>query len=152
MLITELISYLRFGALYEISRLRLFIPDIYIAPLQKAYSEALSVQLRPKGNFLRSLQKEDTLQAQRKWEFIPSGGPITEKARRCLSAERARGTKSSPRAEERRARRNLNPKPVYRDQSSKMGHNHPSIAIQVLQSHIYKMPWETGSQCRASRM
>src|SRR6218665_2469986 len=32
-------------------------------------------------------------------------GPITEKALRCLSAERARGTKSSPRAEERRARR-----------------------------------------------
>jgi len=32
-------------------------------------------------------------------------GPITEKARRCLSAERARGTKSSPRTEERRARR-----------------------------------------------
>ena len=31
--------------------------------------------------------------------------PITEKARRCLSAERARGTKSSPRAEERKARR-----------------------------------------------
>jgi len=31
--------------------------------------------------------------------------PITEKARRCLSAERARGTNSSPRAEERRARR-----------------------------------------------
>ena len=32
-------------------------------------------------------------------------GPITEKTLRCLSAERARGTKSSPRAEERRARR-----------------------------------------------
>src|SRR6218665_1860427 len=31
-------------------------------------------------------------------------GTITEKARRCLSAEPARGTKSSPRAEERRAR------------------------------------------------
>ena len=32
-------------------------------------------------------------------------GPNTEKARRCLSAERARGTKSSPQAEERKARR-----------------------------------------------
>src|SRR6218665_2198039 len=32
-------------------------------------------------------------------------GLITEKARRCLSAERALGTKSSPRSEERSARR-----------------------------------------------
>src|SRR6218665_23601 len=32
-------------------------------------------------------------------------GPITEKALRCLSAGWARGTKSSPREEERRARR-----------------------------------------------
>jgi len=38
-----------------------FIPDIYIAPLQVTYSEALSVQLRPNRNVLRSLQKEDTL-------------------------------------------------------------------------------------------
>jgi len=40
------------------------IPDIYIAPLQETYSqysEVLSVQLRPKRNVLRSLQKEDTL-------------------------------------------------------------------------------------------
>src|SRR6218665_677831 len=36
------------------------IPDIYIAPLHETYSEALSVQLRPKRNVLRSLQKEDT--------------------------------------------------------------------------------------------
>ena len=38
-----------------------FIPDIYIAPLQETYSEALSVQLRSKRNVLRSLQKEDML-------------------------------------------------------------------------------------------
>src|SRR6218665_2852414 len=38
-----------------------FIPGIYIAPLQETYSEALSVQLRPKRNVLRSLQKEDAL-------------------------------------------------------------------------------------------
>src|SRR6218665_1672840 len=38
-----------------------FIQDIYIAPLQETYSEALSVQLRSKRNVLRSLQKEDTL-------------------------------------------------------------------------------------------
>src|SRR6218665_1823026 len=36
-----------------------FIPDIYIAPLQETYSEALSVQLQSKRNVLRSLQKED---------------------------------------------------------------------------------------------
>jgi len=47
-------------------------------------------------------------------------GPITEKARRCLSAKRALGTKSSPRAEERRARREaIDLKPAYRDQSIK---------------------------------
>jgi len=39
--------------------IRSVIPNIYIAPLQKTYSEALSVQLRPKRNVLRSLQKED---------------------------------------------------------------------------------------------
>src|SRR6218665_3211884 len=38
-----------------------WIPDIYIAPLQETYSEALSVQLGPKRNVLRSLQKEDRL-------------------------------------------------------------------------------------------
>src|SRR6218665_2918252 len=40
---------------------RSFIPDIYIAPLKETYTEPLSVQLRPKRNVLRSLQKEDTL-------------------------------------------------------------------------------------------
>jgi len=38
-----------------------FIPDIDIAPHHETYSEALSVQLRPKRNVLRSWQKEDTL-------------------------------------------------------------------------------------------
>jgi len=38
-----------------------FIPDIYIAPLQETYSEALSIQLRSKRNILTSLEKEDTL-------------------------------------------------------------------------------------------
>src|SRR6218665_693721 len=38
-----------------------FIPNIYIAPLQETYSEALSVQLRSKRNVLGSLQKEDML-------------------------------------------------------------------------------------------
>src|SRR6218665_609946 len=38
-----------------------FIPEIYIAPLQETYSEALSVQLRSKRSVLRSLQKEEML-------------------------------------------------------------------------------------------
>src|SRR6218665_2231279 len=52
-------------------------PVLYIAPLRETYSEALSVQLRPKRNVLGSLQKEDIVleqQAQRRREFIPSGG------------------------------------------------------------------------------
>src|SRR6218665_3316206 len=32
-----------------------------LAPLQETYSEALSVQIWPKRNVLRSLQREDTL-------------------------------------------------------------------------------------------
>jgi len=86
-----------------------FISNIYIAPLQEVYSEALSVQLRPKRNALRSLLKEDTLfrgskrNVRGSWSHVE--GPITENARRCLSAESIRGTKSSPRAEERSARR-----------------------------------------------
>src|SRR6218665_1974540 len=83
-----------------------FIPDIYIAPLKETYSELLSVQLLTK-NVLRSLQKEDTLfrgsQRNVRGSSFQAERPITEKARRCLSAERARGTKSSPRAEKRSA-------------------------------------------------
>ena len=86
-----------------------FLPDIYIAPLQETYSEALSVQLRSKRNVLRSLQKEDMLfwgsRRSERGSSFQVEGPITEKALCCFSAERARGTKSSPRAEERRARR-----------------------------------------------
>ena len=48
-------------ALYKNVYFHSFIPDIYIAPLQETYSEALSVQLRSKRNVLRSLQKEDFL-------------------------------------------------------------------------------------------
>src|SRR6218665_2896562 len=86
-----------------------FIPDIYIAPLQETYLEALSVQLRPKRNILRSLQEEGMLfrgsKRSVRWSSFQVEGPITEKVRPCLRAERARGTKSSPRAEERRAGR-----------------------------------------------
>src|SRR6218665_2693621 len=84
-----------------------FIPDIYIAPLQETYTEPLSVQLRPKRNVLRSLQKEDTMSRGSKrsvgGSLFQVGGANNRES--CLSAERTRGTKSSPRAEERRARR-----------------------------------------------
>ena len=36
--------------IFKGSSLHSFIPDIYIAPLQETYSEALSVQLRQKRN------------------------------------------------------------------------------------------------------
>src|SRR6218665_1438919 len=45
-----------------------FIPDIYIAPLQETYSEALSVQLWSKRNVLRSLQKEDMIGLEKLWQ------------------------------------------------------------------------------------
>src|SRR6218665_3614299 len=38
-----------------------FILEIYIAPLQETYLETLSVQPRPKRNYLRSLKEEDKL-------------------------------------------------------------------------------------------
>jgi len=38
-----------------VSFIHSFIPDVYIVPLQETYSEALTVQLRPKRNVLRSL-------------------------------------------------------------------------------------------------
>src|SRR6218665_3776546 len=55
-----------------------FIPDIYIAPLQETYSEALSVQLWPKRNVFKKVVERRHIvlgqQAQRKRELIPSGG------------------------------------------------------------------------------
>src|SRR6218665_3818018 len=62
-------------------------------------------------------------QAQCKRKLIPSGRPITEKARRCISAERARGTKSSPRAEERRARREARSQTGLQRRVKNDGHN-----------------------------
>src|SRR6218665_567151 len=85
-----------------------FIPDIYIAPLQETYTEPLSVQLRPKRNVLRSLQKEDTLYRGSKRSVLgifQVAGSNNRESSKLFSAERTRGTKSSPRAEERRARR-----------------------------------------------
>ena len=132
-----------------------FIPDIYIAPLQETYSEALSVQLRSKRNVLRSLQKEEMLFWGSKRSVRGSSfqveGPITEKALRCLSAERARGTKSSPRAEERRARREARSETGLQS-SVKYDGAQPVIDRQTSAEILYKMRWETGSQCRTSLM
>ena len=48
-------------------------------------------------------------------------GPITEKARSCLSAEWARGTKSSPRAKEQRALQCLKNQSIKRDIEKERG-------------------------------
>ena len=74
-------------------------------------------------------------------------GPITEKARRYLSAERARGTKSSPRAEERRAQREARSETGLQ-RSVKYDGAQPVIDRQTSAEILYKMRWETGSQCR----
>ena len=68
-------------------------------------------------------------------------GPITEKALRCLSAERARGTKSSPRAEERR-RESRSETGLQR--SVKYDGAQPVTDRQTSAEILYKMCWETG--------
>ena len=131
-----------------------FIPDIYIVPLQETYSEALSVQLRSKRNVLRSLQKEDMFWSSKRsvrGSSFQVEGPITEKALRYLSAERAWGTKSSPRAEERRARREARSETGLQ-RSVKYDGAQPVTDCQTSAEILYKLRWETGSQCRTSRM
>src|SRR6218665_2719186 len=76
-------------------------------------------------------------QAQRRMEFIPSGGANN---RECstLFKRRAglRNQASSPQAEERRARReDKSETDLYRDQSSKMGHKQLQIARKVLKPY-----------------
>ena len=121
-----------------------FIPDIYIALLQEIYSEALSVQLRPKRNVLRSLQKEDTLLRGSKRSvrrrLFQVKGPITE----TLDAERARGTKSSPRTKERRARREARSETGLQ-RSVKYDGAQPVTDRQTSAEILYKMRWEAGS-------
>src|SRR6218665_2216629 len=83
---------------------------LYSAPSRNLLRGALSpATVEEKINVLRSLQREDTLfrgsKRSARGSSLQVEGPTTEKARRCLSAEWARGTKSSPRAEKRRARR-----------------------------------------------
>src|SRR6218665_869596 len=111
---------------------------LYSAPSRNILRGALS-PATAKDKCLKKLAERRHIvpgqQAQRRREFIPSWGvPIIEKARSCLSAERTRGTKSSPRAKERRARREAKSETGL--QSSKMGHNQFEIARQVLKPYI----------------
>jgi|SRR6218665_1766591 len=96
-------------------RIRSFIPDIYIAPLQETYSEALSVQQRSRRNVLRSLQKEDSFFQGSKRSVRGSSfqeeGPIKEKARRWTEEPRAH---HEPKNEGLGGK--LSPKLAYRDQ------------------------------------
>src|SRR6218665_1552496 len=86
---------------------RSFIHSGYLhsAPSRNLHRAALS-PATAKEKCLKKLAERRHIvprqHAQRRREL---GVPITEKARSCLSAERTRGTKNSPRAEERRARR-----------------------------------------------
>src|SRR6218665_2674801 len=80
---------------------------LYIAPSRNLLRGDIS-PATSKRNVLRSLQKEDTLFLDSKGSVRGSSfqveGPITEKARGCLSEERARGTKSSPVTTSRRTK------------------------------------------------
>jgi hypothetical protein len=82
-----------------------------VAPLQAAYSEALPAQPRLNRDDLSSWEKAPILLRGSKRSSSGSPfwveGPTIEKARCCLRDERARGTRSSPLAEERRARRDM---------------------------------------------
>src|SRR6218665_1884335 len=124
---------------------------LYSAPSRNLPRGALS----PATAKERSLQKEDTLFWGSKHNIRGSSfqveGPITEKARRCLSTERARGTKSSPRVEERRARREARSETGLQ-RSVKYDGAQPVTDRQTSAEILYKMHWKTGSQCRTSRM
>src|SRR6218665_538346 len=73
-----------------------FIPDIYLSSLQETYSEVLSVDLRPKRNVLEACKRKIHCfmgsSVHVRGSSFQVEVPITEKARRCLSAERVRGT------------------------------------------------------------
>src|SRR6218665_1233345 len=129
-----------------------FIPDIYIAPLQETYTEPLSVQLRPKRNVLRSLQKEDTLSWGSKrsvgGSLFQVGGANNRESSKLF---KRRADQSSPRAEERRARREGKSETGLQ-RSVKYDGAQPVAECQTSGETLYKMRWETGSQCRTSRM
>ena len=111
---------------------------LYSAPSRNLLRGALSPAIRSKIIVLRNLQKEDTLfwgsKRSVRGSSFQGEEPVTEKTLCCLSAERARGTKSSPRAEERRARLDL--KPAYRDNRPQLTRVHtPEAPVEV------DMPW-----------
>ena len=62
-------------------------------------------------------------------------GPITEKAIRCLSAERPEEPRAHHEPKNEGLSEKLDLKPAYRDQSSMMVHNQLQIARQVLKSY-----------------
>ena len=67
-------------------------------------------------------------------------GPITEKALRCLSADRARGTRAYHEPKNEGLGEKLDLKPAYRDQSSTMVHiAQPVTNRQTSAEILYKM-------------
>src|SRR6188768_218410 len=76
-------------------------------------------------------------------------GPATEKARCCLRAVRARGTRSSPCVEERRALRPCTSK-VERQSSCKYAGAEPKRHRQTKAESRYTIRCGIGSQCRTS--
>ena len=75
-----------------------FILNIYIAPLQENYSEALPTPARLKRAVLRKNAGDKALWKIRSWEGSPFQieGPTMEKARLCLAEVRANGTRRRP--------------------------------------------------------
>src|SRR6218665_2385269 len=116
-----------------------FIPDIYTASLQETYTEPLSIQLRPKRNVLRSLQKENTLSRGSKrsvlgiFQVAGSNNRESSKLFKRRADQRNQELTTSRRTNLELDGK-LNPKPAYSDQSSKMGHNQLQIARQVLKA------------------
>src|ERR1700733_14781505 len=79
--------------------------DIYIAPLQEIYSEALPTPVRRKRTVLRLERNTDGIDLGRRRSSRGSPfqvkGPRTEKARFCLMEVRANGTRRRPCSDER---------------------------------------------------
>ena len=90
-----------------------FILNIYIAPLQENYSEALPTPARLKRAVLVEKKNagDKALGKIRSWEGSPFQieGPTTENARRCLAEVRANDTRRRPCWDERRDRELIAP-------------------------------------------
>src|ERR1700733_2534267 len=83
----------------------LHLMDIYIAPLQEIYSEALPTPAQRKRTVLRLERKTDEMDPRRRRSSRGSPfqfeGPRTEKAWFCLMEVRANGTWRRPCSDER---------------------------------------------------